>query len=177
MITDDRPVAARDVFRVLYERHVPALHGFAVWATGRDRAWAEDIVQETLLRAWRHVTTLESDGDSARAWLFTVARRILIDHLRRRSCRPEEIDLDALDRTPAMDVFGRVLNGIAIEESLAALPSERRRIVVELYVHGHTAPEVARMLGIPEGTVRSRAHHAIRVLREELARRGVTEAG
>ena len=175
----DRSHSGRErAFRLLYEQHVPALLGFAVQATGRDRAWAEDIVQETLLRAWRHRADLYSDGDSVRSWLFTVARRILIDHLRRRRAHPEEVGLGTVaDRVPAADRIDGTLTRVALGRALACLPPARREVVVQLYFHDRTAIEAARVLGIPEGTVRSRAHQAIRALREVLAGQGVTGGG
>ena len=79
----DDPEAA--LMRVLYDEHGPALWRYAVRLTG-DPARAEDVVQETLLRAWQHPEV--TDGDrSARAWLFTVARNMIIDERRRRPVR------------------------------------------------------------------------------------------
>ena len=70
--------------RVLYHEHAAALWRYAVRLTG-DKARAEDVVQETLLRAWRHPEVTDESERSARAWLFTVARNLIIDE--RRSAR------------------------------------------------------------------------------------------
>ena len=176
--TNAEPVRSRsaneDVFRTLYQQHVPALVGFAVHATGWDRALAEDIVQETLLRAWCHISDLQPTSESVRSWLFTVARRIVIDHLRHRRARPEEVEASALDRIPGIDRLDGTLNGMVLERALESLSSAQREVIIELYFYGRTAFEASRVLGIPEGTVRSRTFHAIRVLREALMEQGVT---
>src|SRR5437867_3713101 len=71
-----------DLMRALHDQHARALWSYAVHLTGGDRARAEDVVQETMLRAWRHPRVLDQSQGSARAWLFTVARRIVIDDWR-----------------------------------------------------------------------------------------------
>ena len=78
----DDPEAA--MMRVLYDEHAAALWRYAVRLTG-DPARAEDVVQETLLRAWQHPEVTDDGERSARAWLFTVARNLIIDE--RRSAR------------------------------------------------------------------------------------------
>ena len=81
---DDPETAEGQVMRVLYQEHAAALWRYAVRLTG-DTARAEDVVQETLLRAWRHPEVTDDKERSARAWLFTVARNLVIDE--RRSAR------------------------------------------------------------------------------------------
>ena len=73
------------LMRALHEEHAAALWAFTLRLTGGDRARAEDVAQETLLRAWRHPSVLDQSARSARAWLFTVARRRGLDVLRRES--------------------------------------------------------------------------------------------
>ena len=83
--------ADEQVLRALVDQHGPALLGYAQRLTGGDLGRAEDIVQETLLRAWRHQDSLTGDRGAARPWLFAVARRIAIDAHRRRRARPAEV--------------------------------------------------------------------------------------
>jgi RNA polymerase sigma-70 factor (ECF subfamily) len=71
-----------ELMQRLHDEHATALWGYSMRLTGNDRARAEDVVQETLLRAWRHISVLEDSQGSARAWLFTVARNIVIDEWR-----------------------------------------------------------------------------------------------
>ena len=94
MPADRGAVAEREVLQALHDEHAAALWAFAVRLTGGDRQAAEDVVQETLLRAWRNPNspafTTEQAG-AARGWLYTVARRIVIDEWRARSVRPEKL--------------------------------------------------------------------------------------
>jgi RNA polymerase sigma-70 factor (ECF subfamily) len=83
---DADPVA---LIQQLHDEHAAALWGYCVRLTGHDRARAEDVVQETLLRAWRHFSVLDESQGSVRAWLFTVARNIVIDDWRSRRARGE----------------------------------------------------------------------------------------
>src|SRR5690348_8787064 len=77
-----------DQLRALHDRHGPALLSYTVGLTGGDHAKAQDVVQETLIRAWRNLAGLDQLGDSGRGWLFTVAKRIVIDDWRAASRRP-----------------------------------------------------------------------------------------
>ena len=79
----------------LHDEHAAALWGYCLRLTGHDRARAEDVVQETLLRAWRHREILDNPPPAVRGWLFTVARNIVIDEWRSRRARSE---------TPVADV-------------------------------------------------------------------------
>ena len=76
------------LLQALHEEHGPALWSFCLRLTGHDRARAEDVVQETLLRAWRHSRGDDRDHDHVRAWLFTVARNIVVDEWRSRRVAP-----------------------------------------------------------------------------------------
>src|SRR5882757_5889080 len=82
------PVSDAQLLRALHDEHAGALWGYVLRLTG-DRGRAEDVVQETLLRAWRHPEILDTRQGSPRAWLFTVARRIVIDEWRAARARPE----------------------------------------------------------------------------------------
>jgi RNA polymerase sigma-70 factor (ECF subfamily) len=76
------------LLRTLYDEHAPALWRYVVWLTG-DRYFAEDVVQETLVRAWRRPQVLDQSEQSARSWLFTVARNLVIDDRRSAHSRHE----------------------------------------------------------------------------------------
>src|SRR5262249_62225682 len=113
---------------------------------------------------------LVADGrDSRRAWLYTVARNLIIDRSRSRGCRPPETDDAVLpsipDPTCAID---RVLTSLALREALTRLTAAQREVLVELYYRDRSPNEIAAALGIPVGTVKSRAHSAVRALRAEL---------
>jgi RNA polymerase sigma-70 factor, ECF subfamily len=166
-----------DLFlRRLYAQYADLLLAVVLRLTGGDRQRAEDVVQETLLRAWRHADKLrQGEPKSLMPWLATVARRIVINnHWRDWHAQP----YGSYESIPAVlaipDDTERTLQRIVIAEGLAELSAAHRKVIEEIYFHGRTVEEVARMVGVPPGTVKSRTHYAIRVMRAALRRRGVT---
>ena len=162
-----------ELLRALHDAHAASLFRYVARLT-RDHAFAQDVVQEALLRAWKRPEILEQSDDSARAWLFTVARNLVIDD--RRSARfAREFSTDDLPERAQQDQTDAVLDKWLLSDALLALSLEHRTVIVSSYYLGHSAAEIARQEGIPEGTVRSRAHYALRALRLSLQERGVTE--
>jgi RNA polymerase sigma-70 factor (ECF subfamily) len=163
--------------RMLYEEHAGPLLMFVLRLTGGDRQRAEDIVQETLLRAWRNAHRLGAQGQqSLRPWLVTVARRIAIDDHRSVSARPPETYDRELESFPSTaDDTDRVLQLMTVTDALRTLSQSHREILVETYFRGRTVPEAAEVLGLPLGTAKSRVYYALRALRTALQQRGVTE--
>lgn len=162
------------LMRALYEEHAGPLLAFVLRLVGGDRHRAEDVVQETLLRAWRNADHLRSTGGSLRPWLVTVARRIVIDGHRGRRARPQEVDATPLHAVPAADEIDRALRMMTISDALADLTDAHREALVETYFKGRTVNEAAEVLRVPPGTVRSRVFYALRALRLSLEERGVT---
>lgn len=162
---------------MLYEEHAGPLLMFVLRLTGGDRQRAEDIVQETLLRAWRNAHRLGAQGQqSLRPWLVTVARRIAIDDHRSVTARPPETYDRELESFPSTsDDTDRVLQLMTVTDALRTLSQSHREILVETYFRGRTVPEAAEVLGLPLGTAKSRVYYALRALRTALQQRGVTE--
>ncbi|MEV1147279.1 sigma-70 family RNA polymerase sigma factor [Micromonospora sp. NPDC049799] len=164
------------LIRLLYAEHAGPLLAFVMRLTGGDRQRAEDIVQETLLRAWRNAHRLGAQGQgSLRPWLVTVARRIAIDEHRSEQARPAETydrDLTAFAEADSTD---RVLRTMTVADALRTLSQSHREILVSTYFRGRTVPEAAEELGLPLGTAKSRVYYALRALRTALQERGVTE--
>lgn len=161
------------LLRALHDEHAEALWSFVCRLNGGDRAWAQDVVQETMLRAWRNPEVLVQSGGSARSWLFTVARRIVIDEWRRpRTAR--EVLRDVPDEVAEADRADAILDAWMVADALARLTPEHRAVIVECYYRGHTTAEAARVLDIPDGTVKSRSHYALKALRLSLQEMGVT---
>nr|WP_202512010.1 sigma-70 family RNA polymerase sigma factor [Streptomyces sp. SID3343] len=164
------------VIRALYLEHGGPLLGFALRLTGGDRARAEDVVQETLLRAWRHPEALDPARGSVRAWLCTVARNVAIDVGRARKARPPETGDAALATVPdeaAEAEFDRAVLAWDVAEAMAALSPEHRAVLLETYYRGSSVADAAKVLGVPEGTVKSRTYYALRALRVALEERGL----
>ena len=162
-----------ELLRALHDAHGPALFRYVLRLT-RDHGLAQDVVQEALLRAWRRPAILEQSDEAARAWLFTVARNLVIDD--RRSARhTHEFPTDRLPESVGEDMTGPVLDAWLIADALASLSVEHRTAVVSAYYLGQTVAEIARREAVPEGTVKSRLHYALRAMRLALQERGVTQ--
>jgi RNA polymerase sigma-70 factor, ECF subfamily len=160
--------------RRLWEEHAGALLAVVLRLTGGDRGRAEDVVQETLLQAWRHPEALDPARGPIRPWLMTVARRLVVDQWRARQARPDEVGDDALAVVAAGDGVDEALDRWLVADALATLTHEHREALVHTYYAGRTVTEAAVVLGIPIGTVKSRVFYALRALRLALEERGVT---
>ena len=163
-----------ELIRALHAEHGDALFAHALRLCDGDRQRAEDLVQETLLRAWRHPEALDPDRGSARAWLFTTARHLAIDAWRRRSVRIGEVVTSEPPEPTVLDETDRAVEAWTIAEALAQLSAPHREVLVECFYRGRSVAEAAATLGIPPGTVKSRTHYAVRALRLVLEEMGVT---
>ena len=152
--------------RALYDEHAAALWRYALRLTG-DRARAQDVVQETLLRAWQHPEVTDDSERSARAWLFTVARNMIIDERRSSRFRNEVRSLDdaAVPEHAGADEVNSALDRMLIGDAMAQLSAEHRAVVRRSYYLGWTTAQIAEDLQIAEGTVKSRLHYALWALR------------
>ena len=159
--------------RAAYAAHGGELYGFAVRSLG-DAGLAEEAVQETFLRAWRHSDRFDPDVASLRTWLFAICRHVVIDLARRRAVRPPLADAPAGDGERAVgDEVDRALLAWQIEEALRRLGDEHRRVLVEVYYRARPYAEVAGELGVPVGTIKSRVYYGLRALRLALEELGV----
>lgn len=154
----------------LWRHHGNALMRFACKLTLGDWQRAEDIVQETLVRAWRHPEVLGTGRAPIRPWLYTVARRVAIDMWRARSPTEEVADGEQPDVPEPWDCIERTITGMDVRAALATLSAPHRQVIVEMYYNDRSVADTARLLGVPPGTVKSRAHYATRQLRRALAR-------
>lgn len=163
-----------DLMRDLHAQCGPALWRFALRLTSGDRARAEDVVQETLLRAWRSPRILDAGADERQAWLFTVARHLVIDEWRSSRARLEVPTGDLPERSTSDETDG-ALETWLLAEAMKRLSPEHRRVLVECYFYGRTVADAAERIGVPPGTVKSRTHYALRALRLVLQEMGVIE--
>ncbi|MEV5197482.1 sigma-70 family RNA polymerase sigma factor [Streptomyces sp. NPDC053720] len=167
-------VPDEELMRALYREHAGPLFAYVLRLVAGDRQRAEDVVQETLIRAWKNAGRLGGATGSVRPWLVTVARRIVIDGHRSRQARPPEVDPSPLEAVPAEDEMEKALWLMTLSEALDDLTTAHREALVETYFKGRTVSEAAEVLGIPSGTVRSRVFYALRSMKLALEERGIT---
>jgi RNA polymerase sigma-70 factor, ECF subfamily len=141
---------------------------------GSDRHLAADVVQETMLRAWRYDKALLDEIDTALPWLYTVARHVVIDGHRWRASRPTEVSGATVEKIADREEIENMLTKVVIRDAFASLSGQHREVLLEVYYRRSNSEQAARALGIPPGTVRSRCHYALRALRLALQERGVT---
>jgi len=160
-----------------------AVYRFALRLTAGDRAEADDIVQDTFLRAYRHWDTYQR-GTSARAWLFTIARNVFLRRREREARTPEtpgsQLDYDietragtdALYDVPTIqDPERRFFDSFVDDEVIRAvekLPADFREVVVLSDIEGLNYGEIADVVGVPLGTVKSRLYRGRRLLQRAL---------
>ena len=159
------------VIRELYSHYAKALHGY-VEPFCPDRASADDIVQETFIRAWRHLPQLSADDRPIRPWLFRVARNLLIDANRAARARPTTVPGSVGTDSGLEKILDRQLVSAALQH----LSPAHQTVLVETFYRGGTMATVARELGIPHGTARSRLHYALDAMREQLEEHDATAA-
>ena len=156
----------------LHDEHAASLWGFCLHLTG-DRARAEDLAQETLLRAWQHPEVLDQSQRSARSWLFTVARNLVIDEWRSKRYQNERATDELPEPGDPVDETDTLLQAWVVAEAVTQLSDEHRAVLLECYYRGRSVAEAASRLGVPPGTVKSRTHYALRALRLALEEMGV----
>jgi len=168
-----------DAKRESFERealvHLDALYRVALRLTG-NAADADDLVQETMLKAYRAWHQYQP-GTNAKGWLLTILRHAFINEYRRRVRHPETVDLDAIepfavlderqDDDPQGQFFDRIVDDEVLR-AIDALPEQFREAVVLSDVEGMSYEEVARILDVPIGTVKSRLFRGRRLLQAKL---------
>jgi RNA polymerase sigma-70 factor (ECF subfamily) len=161
------PAGNESRMQEIFTANVRPLRRFLLRQTHGHAETAEDLLQETMLRAWRKVDELPDNPESIRRWLFTVARNLAIDAARARQSRPVEVcGEDVTWVRSAEDTFDGLLDRAALRQALLQLSPEHRTVLVALYYRDASVAEAAEGIGIPEGTVRSRSFYALRTVRD-----------
>jgi RNA polymerase sigma-70 factor (ECF subfamily) len=153
--------------RGLYEQNARFVLTYVTSLLG-DRHLAEDVLQETMLRAWRNCEHFSAEKGSVRGWLIRVAHNIAMDKLRMRRSRPIEVAEASGPEPRVGDHAETVITAVHLREAMAKLSPGHRDVLVQVYLNGLTAGEAAAVLRIPEGTVFSRAYYGLRMLRRAL---------
>jgi len=161
------PYVAEATVTQLYKENAPFVLAY-VRGLLSDRQLAEDVVQETMLRAWRHCGGFSAEKGSVRGWLTRVAHNIAMDTVRMRQARPTEVSQACAPEPLVGDHADQVVTALHIRQALARLSPRHRDVIEQVYLNGLTAVEAAAVLGIPEGTVFSRAYYGLHMLRREL---------
>jgi RNA polymerase sigma-70 factor, ECF subfamily len=146
-----------------------ALRRYVVSLLAPDVHLAEDILQETMLRAWQHADRLDWRERPIRPWLFRIARNLVIDAWRKDRLVPVGIRAEAIaERADPADPAALVADRHMLIRGLLRIAPAHREILVQVHLLGRSGDEIARDLRIPRGTVKSRTHHALRALRQAL---------
>jgi RNA polymerase sigma-70 factor (ECF subfamily) len=160
----------RDAFHALFEHFAPRLKAF-LQRQGADPGLAEEVVQEAMVNVWRKAGQFDAARASASTWIFTIARNVRIDLLR-KARRPEpdlnDPALVADPAPPAHDIVSRDQEARRLEAVVATLPAEQREVLHLAFFEEKAHGVVAQELGIPLGTVKSRIRLAFKRLRSEL---------
>ena len=150
----------------------PELRSYAARRLG-NRGSAEDAVQETLLRAWKHADGFDPSRGTVRSWLYGILRNLLVDLARARARQPQTTPIVA--DVGGADEVEEMLGSLTIAAALRRLSPEHRVAVYHCYLKQRPHHEVARLLGVPVGTVRSRLFYARAALKHALEQIGATE--
>jgi len=160
-----------DAIAAIYRDYGSMVRRMAFRGTG-DSAAADDVTQEVILRVWRAAPR----PDNIAAYLAQTTRNLLVDRYRAAARRPREVtQVDENYSEPVFDVdeIDRALDALLIDQALARLSAEHVAVVRLLHVQRMSITDAATTLGVPEGTVKSRAFYALRQLRVILDEMGV----
>lgn len=158
--------------------HLDAMYNFALRLTS-DPSDAEDLVQDTIVKAYRFFSSYEK-GTNAKAWLFRILKNSYINNYRKKSKQPNQVDYDEVstfyetiraERTDTSDLEDKMFRDLIdddISQALEELPEDFRTVVLLCDVEGFTYEEIANMLDVPIGTIRSRLHRGRNLLKAQL---------
>ncbi|TAE41716.1 MAG: sigma-70 family RNA polymerase sigma factor [Runella slithyformis] len=168
-----------EIFNREFMPHINSMYNFAFRLT-MDEDDANDLVQDTYLKAFRFITSFEQ-GTNAKAWLFRILKNSFINDYRKRSKEPSKVDYQEVETTYNSEEAAEVdytsdlrveavqdMIGDEVATALNSLPIDFRTVIILCDVEGFTYEEMAKILDIPIGTVRSRLHRARNLLKDKL---------
>ena len=161
----------REAFAALYRLYAPRLRAFLLGRTRGDATQTDEVVQETMLTVWKHAARYDPSRASVATWVFTIARNRFIDRVR-RTARPEPDPDDPAFFPAAAEapdaLLDRSRRAARLHRALEQLPADQLAVLRESYFEGKAQSAVANALGVPLGTVKSRARLALDRLRSAL---------
>jgi RNA polymerase sigma factor (sigma-70 family) len=169
--TRDRLLAGEEAaLTEIYDQFASFVYGLALRVIGDTRA-AEDVAQDVFVSVWERPDAFDPDRGSLRTWLGTLAHRRAVDHVRREEARRRRAIKEASrsDTTPDVEEMAMALvTAERVRDALDTLPDEQRRAIQLAYFGGKTYRQVADVLGIPEGTAKSRLRLGLRRVADAL---------
>ena len=158
----------RQAFGSVFEHFAPQIKAFGLstQATPGVHAFAEELVQETMIRVWRRASTFDGSKASATTWIFTIARNARIDLLRRGARHKSDVDADDVwleaeaEQQPEQELETSRTKA-RIRKAIEQLPVEQAQVLAKVYLEGKPHSEVALELDLPLGTVKSRVRLAL----------------
>lgn len=174
----DKEIKKQSDFNEEILPHLDALYNFGLRLTA-DPNDAEDLVQDTIVKAYRFFSSYEK-GTNAKAWLFRILKNSYINNYRRKSKKPQEVDYDEVatfyetvrdERTDTSDLEDKMFRELIdddLSRALDSIPEDFRTVVLLCDVEDFTYEEIANMLDVPIGTIRSRLHRGRNLLKAEL---------
>lgn len=159
-----------DAYLKLFQSYAPRVKSYMI-RQGADAGTAEELAQETLLTVWRKAALYSGEKGSATTWIFTIARNLRIDRLRREvpwQELPGGHDEEASSDTPPDEQVSEKERSARVQAALAELPPDQHEVVVLSYIEGLSHSEIADRLGVPLGTVKSRMRLAYQKVRESV---------
>lgn len=161
----------KDAFRELFTSYSPRLRSF-IMRQGADRHTAEEVAQETLMTVWRKAGLYSDEKGSATTWIYTIARNLRIDRLRREVPHdelPENRKDEASDDAAPDDMVAEYQRGVRIRAAMETLPDDQHEVIKLSFREGLSHSEIAERVGVPLGTVKSRMRLAYQKVREIVA--------
>lgn len=169
--TRDRLMAGEEAaLNEIYDQFASFVYGLALRVIGDARA-AEDVAQDVFVCIWERPDAFDPDRGSMRTWLGTLAHRRAVDHVRREEARRRRAIREASrsETTPDVEEMAMALvTAERVRTALATLPDDQRRAIQLAYFGGKTYRQVAEVLGIPEGTAKSRLRLGLRRIADAL---------
>ncbi|MEX0966641.1 MAG: sigma-70 family RNA polymerase sigma factor [Bacteroidia bacterium] len=164
------------IFNEEFLPHIESVYNFAFYLTN-DEEDAKDLLQESFLKAYKYAGYYQ-EGTNAKAWLLKILKNTFINEYRKKSTKPRQLDYDNIEGREVSEDMGIVdlrhevfkeMIGDEITKAINELPADYRLIILLCDLEGFKYEEIAKIVDVPVGTVRSRLHRARNLLKEKLA--------